>query len=33
MHPISLVSDADSDDNTDVDGEKNSQPKHHREVH
>ena len=30
MHPISLVSDADSDDNADVDGEKHSQPKHHR---
>ena len=30
---FSLVRDADSDDNTDVDGEKNSQPKHHRGVH
>ena len=29
MHPISLVSDADFDDSTDVDGEKHSQSKHH----
>ena len=31
MHPISLVSDADFDDSTDVDGEKHSQSKHHRD--
>ena len=33
MHPISLVSDADSDDNTDLDGETHSQSKHHQRVH
>ena len=33
MHPISLVSDADSHDNTDVDGEKQSQSNHHRGFH
>ena len=33
MHPISLVSDADFDDSTDVDGEKHSQSKHHRGFH
>ena len=29
MHPISLVSDADFDDSTDVEGEKHPQSKHH----
>ena len=33
MHPISLVSDADFDDSTDVDGEKHSQSRHHRGFH
>ena len=33
LHPISLVSDADSDDDADVDREKHSQPIHRRGVH
>ena len=33
MHPISLVNDADFDDNADVAGEKHSQSKHHRGFH
>ena len=33
LHPISLVSDADSDENADMDDEKHSQPKHHRGFH
>ena len=31
MHPISLVSDAEFDDSTDVDGEKHAQSKHHED--
>ena len=32
-HPIYLVSDADSDDSADKDGEKHSQSEHHRGFH
>ena len=33
MHPITLVSDADFDDSADLDGDKDSQSKHHLGFH